>query len=544
MTVPTSTTHLFVTAAPALGHIKPLCVFACKLLIAYRRVRSPSSLIITMPVAGSNIKVLMDKEVERCLHSENESLRENFHIISVGGEGIPVMLWQHLIQNFTPFYTSLHTCAPIQCQATGQVYTVDQSPTVVIADYHIVTDELQFFMLSALTLIRQLNEQDQKKIPILTWNCGTLGPTMRYMGPERLGGIGDLEAKAKELAEKTGISFNEAEAQCFQPQKGEVIKVPGLPPMYDYEFYAQSEILPLEILAIQIMLHKQAYQMFHDFEGIISLSNTAFEPEACSASREWYAERNKSCYIAGPSLPDDLFDDSEGLKAIDLSPEEAEVMTFIDNVYKTSGKHSMLYIAFGTLFPPSSPKLWKVIEVVLDLKIPFLVVYGAPKFGEYGAMPDHIAEKMNASPERALICKWAPQQAVLAHKATGWFLTHCGHNGVFEAISQAVPMIGWPLDAEQPGTAALIASNLDIAFELIEVRSGLGLKPMYRGCQPKGTMEALQEEVRTVLQEAFHGKEGLRKRKNIQELREKIKDGLKENGDTTKDLMRFIEEYL
>ncbi|GJJ05883.1 hypothetical protein Clacol_000070 [Clathrus columnatus] len=443
MTVPTSTTHLFVAAAPAL-------------------------------VAGSNIEVLMDKEVERCLHSENKSLRENFHIISVGGEGIPVILWQHLIQDFTPFYTSLHTRAPIQCQATGRVYTVDQSPIVVIAD---IGGKIKktFFMLSALTLIRQLNEQDQKKIPILTWNCGTLGPTMHYMGPERLVGIGDLEAKAKELAGKTGISFNEAEAQCFQPQKGEVIKVPGLPPI-----------------------------VFHDFEGIISLSNTTFEPEACSASREWYAERNKSCYIAGPSLPDDLFDDSEGLKAIDLSPEEAEVMTFIDNVYKTSGKHSVLYIAFGTLFPPSNPKLWKVIEVMLDLKVPFLVVYGAPKFGEYGAMPDHIAEKMNASPERALICKWAPQQTVLAHKATGWFLTHCGHNGVFEAISQTVPI----------------------------------------GCQPKGTMEALQEEVRTVLQEAFHGKEGLRKRKNIQELTEKIKDGLKENGDTTKDLMRFIEEYL
>ncbi|GJJ13719.1 hypothetical protein Clacol_007975 [Clathrus columnatus] len=133
-----------------------------------------------------------------------------------------------------------------------------------------------------------------------------------------------------------------------------------------------------------------------------------------------------------------------------------------------------------------TPKLWKIIEVVLDLKIPFVIlVSGIPKFGEIGTMPDHIAEQIKASPERALTCKWAPQQAVLAHKATGVVFNTLWTQSCVE-YSFSRPMIGWPLDAEQPGTATLITLKLDIAFELIEVRSGLGLKPMYRGCQPKG----------------------------------------------------------
>jgi hypothetical protein len=53
---------------------------------------------------------------------------------------------------------------------------------------------------------------------------------------------------------------------------------------------------------------------------------------------------------------------------------------------------------------------------------------------------------------------------------------------------------------------------LDVAFKLIEVRSGKhGLKPLYRGAQAKGTPEALVAELKDVLQMA-RGEEGARKR--------------------------------
>ncbi|KAM0835656.1 hypothetical protein ACQ4PT_062803 [Festuca glaucescens] len=45
--------------------------------------------------------------------------------------------------------------------------------------------------------------------------------------------------------------------------------------------------------------------------------------------------------------------------------------------------------------------------------------------------------------------KWAPQAEVVQHKAVGAFVTHCGWNSALEAIMAGVPMICWPLYAEQ-----------------------------------------------------------------------------------------------
>ncbi|XP_039840853.1 UDP-glycosyltransferase 1-like [Panicum virgatum] len=51
---------------------------------------------------------------------------------------------------------------------------------------------------------------------------------------------------------------------------------------------------------------------------------------------------------------------------------------------------------------------------------------------------------------RGLVVKlWAPQVDVLRHEAVGAFGTHCGWNSVLEAITASVPMLCWPLYAEQ-----------------------------------------------------------------------------------------------
>ncbi|XP_066339537.1 anthocyanidin 5,3-O-glucosyltransferase-like isoform X4 [Miscanthus floridulus] len=62
-------------------------------------------------------------------------------------------------------------------------------------------------------------------------------------------------------------------------------------------------------------------------------------------------------------------------------------------------------------------------------------------------LPDGFLERTRG---RGLVLKnWAPQTQVLRHEAVGAFVTHCGWNSVLEAVMSGVPMICWPLYAEQ-----------------------------------------------------------------------------------------------
>jgi len=52
-------------------------------------------------------------------------------------------------------------------------------------------------------------------------------------------------------------------------------------------------------------------------------------------------------------------------------------------------------------------------------------------------------------PENVKVSSWLPQNDILGHPKTKIFITHCGINGFHEALYNGVPMIGFPLFAEQ-----------------------------------------------------------------------------------------------
>lgn len=65
-----------------------------------------------------------------------------------------------------------------------------------------------------------------------------------------------------------------------------------------------------------------------------------------------------------------------------------------------------------------------------------------------------------------------------------------------------------------------LTENLGVAYELLEVRSGDGLRPIYRtGKASIGTLDAVREEMNHVLDAAF-GEDGQEKRAKIAEIRE------------------------
>jgi len=203
----------------------------------------------------------------------------------------------------------------------------------------------------------------------------------------------------------------------------------------------------------------------------------------------------------------------------------------MDKTLQTRGQNSMLYISFGSVFWAQPEKIWALLDTVMEKEIPFIFSHASP----FAMIPEEIATKVREY-GLGLLSKWSPQQNILAHPVTGWFLTHCGQNSFVESVTMGVPMICWPFQADQGSNAAHISGNLDIGYELFEIRSGPGLLPVYRlGRAPVGTVDAVRAEAAATLDKAF-GEDGKRKRANVKKLQESVLSAWSADGPSTREL--------
>ncbi|CAL1376694.1 unnamed protein product [Linum trigynum] len=101
---------------------------------------------------------------------------------------------------------------------------------------------------------------------------------------------------------------------------------------------------------------------------------------------------------------------------------------------------------------------------------------------------------------------WASQAEILAHPAVGGFLSHCGWNSTLESLTNGVPMVVWPLYAEQKLNAALLAEELQVA-----VRPGYNNGGVVK-------REEIEEMVRRVM--VAEEEEGKAMRERVMELKE------------------------
>ncbi|XP_043714879.1 UDP-glycosyltransferase 88F3-like [Telopea speciosissima] len=81
---------------------------------------------------------------------------------------------------------------------------------------------------------------------------------------------------------------------------------------------------------------------------------------------------------------------------------------------------------------------------------------------------------LDRNKERGLVVKsWAPQVEVLNHESVGEFVTHCGWNSDLEAVCAGVPMVAWPLYAEQRMNKVFLVEEMKFAMPMEESEDGL-----------------------------------------------------------------------
>nr|DAD29396.1 TPA_asm: hypothetical protein HUJ06_030864 [Nelumbo nucifera] len=80
---------------------------------------------------------------------------------------------------------------------------------------------------------------------------------------------------------------------------------------------------------------------------------------------------------------------------------------------------------------------------------------------------------LNRTKDRGLVVKsWAPQQEILSRESVGGFVTHCGWNSVLEAVCAGVPMVAWPLYAEQFMNRTVLVEQMKLVMPLDQAEDG------------------------------------------------------------------------
>lgn len=88
-----------------------------------------------------------------------------------------------------------------------------------------------------------------------------------------------------------------------------------------------------------------------------------------------------------------------------------------------------------------------------------------------------------------------------------------------------------------------LTQNLNVAFHLVEIRTGIGLKPLYSGRVPQGTREAIEAEFRDVIDQA-RGDVGAVKRKNAERLKDELAEAWATGGSSRAAVHDFVAKYL
>ncbi|CAN6325280.1 unnamed protein product [Urochloa humidicola] len=177
--------------------------------------------------------------------------------------------------------------------------------------------------------------------------------------------------------------------------------------------------------------------------------------------------------------------DDDSIIDLSLWKHDTECLTWLD----AQDPGSVVYANFGSLTLLTAAQLAEFAWGLAATGRPFLLVvrddlvHGGGGGGGVAALPPELLAETAA---RYRVAKWCPQERVLRHRAVGCFLTHAGWNSMFESIAAGVPMVCWPVFAEQ-------YTNRKYACELWGV--GLRLDEEVRREQVAGRVtEAMESE--------------------------------------------------
>lgn len=112
---------------------------------------------------------------------------------------------------------------------------------------------------------------------------------------------------------------------------------------------------------------------------------------------------------------------------------------------------SVLYLSLGSFLSASSAQTDELAAGLRESGVPFL-----------WAARDQTCQLSKVLGEKGMVVPWCDQMRALCNSSVGGFFTHCGWNSVAETAFAGVPVLTFPLDAEQVVNGKVMVEDLGI----------------------------------------------------------------------------------
>ncbi|XP_048332445.2 UDP-glycosyltransferase 88F4 [Ziziphus jujuba] len=320
--------------------------------------------------------------------------------------------------------------------------------------------------------------------------------------------------------------IHEQTDKSFKDLADTVFRFPGLPPLrathMPEPILDRDDPAYWDFLENSINLPKANGIVTNTFDGLEPISMKAIADGLCVPDGP-----TPPVYYVGPLIasPDGRSGGEE--------EENLDYMSWLDE----QPSRSVVFLCFGSRGSFSELQLKDIAKGLEKSGQRFLWVVKKPTMDEkskqnresYGdfdlgnVLPGGFAVRNRG---RGMVVKsWVPQAEILKKESVGGFVTHCGWNSVLESVVAGVPMVAWPLYAEQHLNRNVLVEDIAVAVA-VEQREGDGFV----------SGDELEKRVR----ELMESEKGRELRERSKKMKEMALGALGEFGSSTLALKRFI----
>ncbi|KAM7531708.1 hypothetical protein LguiB_035118 [Lonicera macranthoides] len=268
--------------------------------------------------------------------------------------------------------------------------------------------------------------------------------------------------------------------------------------------------------------------------GAFGIVVNSFEELEGDYVKEYGNAKDKKVWCIGPVSLSNKTDTDKADRGNKASIDKHDCLKWLDSWDPSS----VMYACLGSL---SRLPTLQMIELGLGLEEsnrPFIwcLRYESEEFEKW-ILDEGYEDRIKG--RGLLIRGWAPQVLILSHRSVGMFLTHCGWNSTVEGVCAGVPLMTWPMFAEQFCNEKLVVHVLRIGE-----RAGVEVPVMF-GEEEKVGVLVNRSDIKVVIEKLMdEGDDGEERRKRAREFGKMAKRAIEEGGSSYLNITLLIQDIM